>query len=86
MVHLAGVATAAVRVSSRDTPRCTAGVLDWRKGAITEPLDGGALTLGVDARAGEGARDSATIFSELPWAEIYITGSAYVGRRGTGRR
>jgi hypothetical protein len=31
------------------------------KGAITGPLDGGALTVGVDAHAGEGAGSSATI-------------------------
>jgi hypothetical protein len=38
-----------------------AGVRDLRKGATTGPLDGGTLTVGVDARAGEGAGSSAAI-------------------------
>jgi hypothetical protein len=29
-------------------------------GTATEPFDGGSLTLGVNARAGEGAGDGAT--------------------------
>jgi hypothetical protein len=38
------------------------GVRDLRKGATTGTLDGGALTVGVDARAGEGSSSSAAIF------------------------
>jgi hypothetical protein len=38
------------------------GVRDLRKGATTGPLDGGALTVGVDTRVGEGAGSSAAIF------------------------
>jgi hypothetical protein len=35
---------------------------DQHKGTTTGPLDGGALTLGLDAHAGEGAGRGAVIF------------------------
>jgi hypothetical protein len=47
--------TAAVRVG----PVAARG---WRLGATTGPLNGGALTLGVDARVGEEAGRNAAIF------------------------
>jgi hypothetical protein len=36
-------------------------------GATTGPLDGRALTHGVDARAGEGAGSSAAFLHRAPW-------------------
>jgi hypothetical protein len=40
------------------------------KGATTEPLDSGALTVGVDARAGEGSISSATILHRFTMDEV----------------
>jgi hypothetical protein len=40
------------------------------KGATTGPLDSGALTVGVDARVGEGAGGSATILHRATMDEV----------------
>jgi hypothetical protein len=41
-------------------------------GAATRPLDGRALTHGVDARAGEGAGSSAIFFHRAPWVPFLL--------------
>jgi hypothetical protein len=41
-------------------------------GATTGPLDGRALTHGVDARAGEGAGSSAIFFHRAPWVPFLL--------------
>jgi hypothetical protein len=47
-------------------------------GATTGPLDGGALTVGVDALAGEGGGSSTAISTEPPWV-AFLSGSSDFG-------
>jgi hypothetical protein len=45
--------------------------------ATTGPLDGRALTHGVDARAGEGAGNSAIFFHRAPWVPFLLCCSRF---------
>jgi hypothetical protein len=46
-------------------------------GAATRPLDGRALTHGVDVRAGEGAGSSAIFFHRAPWVPFLLCCSRF---------
>jgi hypothetical protein len=45
--------------------RRVVGMRVLHTGATTGPLDGGALTLGVDTRTGKGGGSSATVFRRM---------------------
>jgi hypothetical protein len=59
------------RVEAR---RRVIGAQDQHTGATTEPLDGGALILGVDTRTGEGPAAAPPSSTAPPWV-AFLSGS-----------